>query len=921
MNPQQRTRWANILATTPIFLMFAVGVLLLYDAPFFRATNWVPGACLIAAAAVLLASGVVVLDISGRRQAERVLRQKAERLRQVIRVTHIGIFDHNHLSGEIYWSPEQRKIFGCGPNEKITVSYILGPGPKTWYQIHPEDRPLLDAARERSHQSEEGRVDTEFRIIRHDGSQRWVLSRSQTFFEGKGLARHPVRTIGAVEDITERKHAERQLKLTQESVEHSSVAIFWLNPAGQVTYVNEWACKSLGLSRQELIGKHVWEFSPDSTAATWVDVWRGIKEQKLLNIETRYRRKDGTVFPVEATGTYVVFEGEEQAFVFAQDITERERAERDLKMMHAAIGSSLTPFFQIDPNERIIYANESAWRSLGLSREELIGGHVRDFDPDYSPRSPEEAWQSVREVGEFQVETRHRRKDGTIFPVMLTASLFSYKGEEYSLIFAQDITESKAAQEALARFRHSIDRAADSIFWINRFGGFDYVNDEACRSLGYSREELLGLLLWELETTYPKEKWPAQWERWESVQRDSVEFVEGTHRRKDGVLIPVEIKGQHIWFPEGRSLHVGYVRNITERKSAALAVRTSEERLRQVALVYDIGVFDYDHVSGAEYWSPELRKHVGLSPSEDANHNRFQAAVHPDDRKAITAAAAAAFDPGGDGHFEIQHRMVASDGSIRWMESRSQTFFEGEGSARHPVRTVGATIDITTRVAAQEALKESLREKETLLREVHHRVKNNLQIIASLLHFQAKKIKNPEDLAAFSEGRDRLRAMILVHEKLYQSRGLTRIDFGNYLRSLAGELQRSYGARSGRRIDVKISADEIELPIEVALPCGMIVSELLTNIFKYAFPGELKGGANLRLATRDGQVDLTVSDDGVGLPPGFDIQHSGSFGWQLIRNLTAQLGGTVRVLSQHGTTVSISFPAQGALTENAAASA
>jgi PAS domain S-box-containing protein len=584
-------------------------------------------------------------------------------------------------------------------------------------------------------------------------------------------------------------------------------------------------------------------------------------------------------------------------------------------MMLGAIDSSRTPFFQIDVQGRVVYANEHAWLTLGLTREELIGSHVWDFNPDTTPHAELEPWRRIRASGELRFETRHRRKDGTIFPVMITANLFSYKGEEYSLVFAQDITERKAAQEALAMFRYSIDRASDPIFWVNSLGGFDYVNDEACRVLGYTREELLRLYLWDLNPTYPKDKWLSQWAQWERAGRDFVEIVEGVHRRKDGVPIPIEVKGQHIWLPGGRSLHVAYVRNLTERKSAELAVRTSEERLRQVTLVYDIGVFDYDHVTGAEYWSPELRKHVGVSPSEHVDELRFVEAVHPDDREMLALVTTKAFDPSGDGHYEIQHRILSPDGSVRWVESRSRTFFTGEGGARHPVRTVGATIDITARIAAQEVLKESLREKETLLREVHHRVKNNLQIIASLLHFQAKKIKNPEDLAAFSEGRDRLRSMILVHEKLYQSRGLARIDFGNYLRSLAAELQRSYGARSGRQVDVHVRADKIELPIEAALPCGMIVSELLTNIFKYAFPGERTGGAHIRLVAGDGRINLAVSDDGVGLPPDFDVQHSSSFGWQLISNLTAQLGGTVRVVSQNGTTVSISFPSQATVLE------
>jgi len=851
---------------------------------------------------------LIARDITSLKRAEQALRQNDERLRQVIRVSHIGIFEHDHLTGALYWSPEQREIYGWGPDEPVTFSDITGKGPQTWKLIHPEDRDRVFAALRRAHETEEGPFDIEYRLIRRDGSLRWVATRSQTFFEGEGDARCAVRTIGAVQDITDRKRAERQLELTQTSIDKSNIAIFWVNPAGEVTYGNEHAWKSLGLAREELIGKHVWDFDPDFTPAIWADAWSELKRNRLLRSETHHRRKDGTIFPVEATGAYVVFEGEEHVFVFAQDITERQRAERELKLMLAAIDSSRTPFYAIDPHDQIVYANEHASLSLGLTREELIGRHVWDIDPDFRPERQAEYWTKLRSSGEIRLETRHRRKDGTTIPVEVTANLFSYKDEEYSLVFAQDITERKRAEESLAMFRHSIDRASDPIYWLNRSGGFDYVNDEACRSIGYSREELLRLHLWDVDTTYPKEKWFDHWETWESAGRDSVEYVEGFHRRKDGTLFPIEAVGQHIWSAGGHSLHVGYVRNITERKRAEAALRESEERLRQVTQVYDIAVFDHNHETGAMYWSPELRKYLGLSADEPVVLSKFIEAIHPEDSQRVEAAVRRAYDPASDGRFDVQHRVLHRDGSVRWLESRSQTFFTGEGSARHAVRTVGAMVDVTARVAAEEALRDSLREKETLLREVHHRVKNNLQIIASLLHFQAKKIKNPEDLAAFFEGRDRLRSMILVHEKLYQSRGLARIDFGNYLQSLSAELQRSHGARTGKRVDVRVTADELALPIEAALPCGMIVCELLTNVFKYAFPGEGNGTADIQLEARDGRVRLTVSDDGVGLPPDFDPEHSASFGWQLIHNLSAQLGGTMSVASEGGTRVMISFP-------------
>jgi PAS domain S-box-containing protein len=916
LHPVQRRRVQALIAVTPaVFLMVLISVRLLYDAPFLRAASWSMGVCLISAAIVLFAFAAVSRDVSGRTRAERALRQSEERLRQVIRLSHVGVFDHDHRTGEIYWSPEQREMFGAGPHERVTFPDL----PPTWNQIHPDDREPVANAVKRAHENEAGPFDIEYRLMRRDGSERWVSNRSQTFFEGEGPARHAVRTVGAIEDITERKRAERQLKLTQASVDQASVGVFWLNPAGQVTYGNECACQSLGVTLRELIGLYVWEFDTYFISEPWVDFWKKIKQAKRLQSKTRYRCKDGSTIPVEALGTYLVFEGEEHIFVFAQDITERERAERDLKMMLAAISASRTPFFSVDPYGRIVYANEQAWLGLGLTREELLGSHVWDFDPDFRPAHQAAYWHEVRRAGELRFESRHRRKDGTIIPILITSNFFSYKNEEYSLVFAQDISERKRAEEALAMFRHSIDRASDPIFWLNRSGGFDYVNDEACRCLGYSHEELLRLHLWDIDTNYPQEKWFGQWEIWESAGRDSVEYVAGMHRRKDGTLIPIETTGQHIWSPGGRSLHVWYVRNVTERKRAEQALRISEERLRQVALVYDIGVFDFDHLTGGQYWSPQLRKHIGLNPGEPGDRFRFMAAVHPDDQERLSAATRHAFDPSGDGHFELQHRILTGHGVVRWLESRSQTFFAGEGHDRHPVRTVGAMVDITSRIEAEEALKESLREKETLLREVHHRVKNNLQIIASLLHFQAKKMKDPEELAAFFEARDRLRSMILVHEKLYQSHGLTRVDFGNYLQSLAGELQRSHGARSARRVQMRVAADEITLPIESALPCGMIVCELLTNIFKYAFPGNRTGTAQIRLTTADGQVRLIVSDDGVGLPPGFDPQQSTSFGWQLIQNLTAQLGGTLHVASLNGTTVSIGFPLQSVAHRNSIA--
>jgi PAS domain S-box-containing protein len=738
---------------------------------------------------------VISRDITDRMRAEIALRENVERLRQVIRLSHIGIFDHYHLTGAIYCSPEQREIFGLTPDEEVILRDTAGRDPREYDfrdSIHPLDRERTISAAQRSHESADGLFDIEYRIIRRDGAVRWLSTRAQTFFEGTGAALRPVRTIGAVQDITERKRAERQLLLTQTSIDKSSVAIFWINPSAEIMYVNEQAGAGLGRACVELTGCHVWDIDPDLTPEEWAGIWRHIKEHGSLRLERRHRRKDGSTFPIEVTGSYVVYEGEEQMFVFSQDITERKRAE-----------------------------------------------------------------------------------------------------------------------ESLALFRDCTDRSSDAIFWNNASGGFDYVNEHACRSLGYTREELLRLKFWDIDDTFPEERWHRLWKKWESASDDSTGRTLSLHRHKNGATFPIEAVGQHIRTQAGHSLQVGYVRDITDRKRAEQALLESEERLKQVALVYNIGVFDHDHTSDTVYWSPELREYLELPPGAVALPTDFRPLVHPEDLEKVEAAVRQAHDPAGDGRYAIQHRIVTPSGSLKWLDTRSKTFFAGEPGARYPRRTVGAMVDITARMEAAEALRVSVREKETLLREVHHRVKNNLQIISSVLHFHAKKVKNPEDLVVFNEARNRLRAIILVHERLYKSTGLARIDFRTYIQAFVHDLWRSYAQSASGRISVHVAADPVELPIESALPCGMIVCELLTNSIKYAFPGERRGEIRVALSTADGRVTLSVNDDGIGLPADFDPARSPTFGWQLIRNLAAQLDATLTATGGNtGTQVALLFTSE-----------
>jgi two-component sensor histidine kinase len=220
-------------------------------------------------------------------------------------------------------------------------------------------------------------------------------------------------------------------------------------------------------------------------------------------------------------------------------------------------------------------------------------------------------------------------------------------------------------------------------------------------------------------------------------------------------------------------------------------------------------------------------------------------------------------------------------------------------------------IDISERNKAEEKIRTALAEKEVLLKEVHHRVKNNLQIISTLLDLQSEGIRDGEALAAFRESQGRIKAMALIHERLYESKDLASIDLQRYIEELSAHLFASYVVDSGR-ISLQVDAGGVSLGIDRAIPCGLIINELVTNALKHAFPDNRQGEIHLGLqAGDDGIITLRVADNGVGLPPALDITSTGTLGLQLVTMLARQLRGEVSLVRENGTAFVVRFSDQG----------
>ena len=343
--------------------------------------------------------------------------------------------------------------------------------------------------------------------------------------------------------------------------------------------------------------------------------------------------------------------------------------------------------------------------------------------------------------------------------------------------------------------------------------------------------------------------------------------------------------------------------DITQRKLAEEQLRQSEAQLRFALDTACMGFWDHNLQTGTITYSDNLERLYGLVPNTyEATQETLLARVHPEDRELVRQANQRSLETGEES--KIEFRVIWPDGSIHWLESKCQVFYDERGN---PVRQIGISLDICDRKQADAQIQASLQEKEILLQEIHHRVKNNLQIVSSLLDLQSDSIQEPATLELFRESQNRVKSMALVHEKLYQSKDFTRINFAEYVENLISYLFRAYGV-SEDHIYLELNIAQVTLNIDTAIPCGLIVSELVSNALKYAFLDNLQGLISISLRSDESNnFLLIVKDDGRGMPTDFDFKSVKSLGLQLVNILTKQLKGTLELDHHDGTEFRVSF--------------
>jgi PAS domain S-box-containing protein len=385
-----------------------------------------------------------------------------------------------------------------------------------------------------------------------------------------------------------------------------------------------------------------------------------------------------------------------------------------------------------------------------------------------------------------------------------------------------------------------------------------------------------------------------------------------------GAALPLEVRpylSQTLWFRAAALCgFVGAAGLVVWRTTRGRLMRRIERLEQQRALAREQArlasvleaTSDFVAFAGRDgallYLNPAGRRMLGWSAEQDARGRML--------RELLPGwAAERVMDEGipaalRDGIWSGESALLDAHGRELPLSQVIAAHQSAEGSF---VSTIARDISAAKRDAEQ--IKAALREKEVLLRELHHRVKNNLQVISSLLNLQSHKVGDAAVIEALRESRNRIRSMALVHEKLHHSESLARIDMRAYVGGVVADLFDSYGA-DARRIRLVIEAEPTELSVDVALPCGLLINELVSNALKHAFSEGRCGTIRIGLGRdEDGRYRLRVADDGVGLPDGLDFRASPGLGLQLVVALTEQLGGTIEVRAEAGTTVEIDFAA------------
>ncbi len=856
---------------------------------------------------------ILSIDITDRKKVEEELIESKEFTENIIKAMGDGfsILDKNGVHLDV--NPALCQMTGFSREE------LIGTGlPHPYWP--EEETPNIQVTLEEVLKGNLKEVELTFK--RKNGEQFPVILSPSIITDDEGKV---IAVFGTFKDITQWKKLEMELKESEQKfrglVENAADALFVHDIEGNIVDVNQQSVESLGYSREELLEMNVLEIEQDFDFESAMNEWRNIKPGEPFTLYGHQKRKNGTVFPVEIHFAAVEINHEKLIMGLVRDITAIKKAEEELKAINRTlmkrdeefrhfIDSAPVAIAMFDKKMHYIAASSRWIEDFNLGDEEIHGRSHYDIFPEITEHWKEIHRRALAGSIERADEDEFVRADGSVqylrWEIHPWYSSLDVIGG--SIIFSEDVTERKKAEEELSeseqKYRYVIETAAEGITLFDKKGTVIEINPKALELTGF-QENIIGKNLVQIvpslkislnealvafKNILTGKPIPPEWEY--VNKRGEKKFVKAnyslmrTDGKIDGIALVLEditdLKLREMALRENEQFLENIIENIPDMIFVKSADELRFERVnRAVELIWGyerdelIGKTDYDFFTReeADFYSQSDREVLYKKELQDILEETM--------------------------HTRYRGEIILHTKKIPLLDENGR-----------PNYLLAISEDITERKMAEINLKKSLEEKEDLLREIHHRVKNNMQIISSLLNLQSAHVQEEESKDILKDSQSRVKSMAMIHEKLYTSHDLSHINFKQYTEKLVSDIFYTYKVQIGT-IEPVLKVADIEFNMETAIPLGLIINELVTNSLKFAFPDTDKGSITVKMETEGEEHNLIVEDDGIGLPEGFEFDKTDSLGLQLVNNLVAQIDGNITIDKSKGTKYSINFKELG----------
>jgi PAS domain S-box-containing protein len=836
------------------------------------------------------------------------------------KIAGLGFWQYFIDEDRLEWSSQVYEMFGLAPNDDITFSDFME-------MVHSEDREQLKAAQQRS-VKQGNTLNISYRLTKPDGSEGYFRELGEVYEDTLGRERV---FGGVIQDITREKQYELELEASETKYRHqfeqAPYGILLSAPDGRIFEANEAAVKMLGYSEQEIcaLGRQGLTPRQDEKNDHAVAIRR---ENGFFEGQMTLLRSDGSKFPVYLSSqVYKDEKGRERAIVIFRDLTKLQTLQASLdkeQRLSKTIIENLPGIVTVvNSDNQLLRWNKNLGKELGYTEADIKEKSALDFIHPQEQEKGAKAITKVWDEGYASVEVRLPTKDGLNIPYFFTGVRFETEEEPLMITIGFSRAERESMQTEIRKgqilFGQLFHNAPLAIALVDDNYSIQLVNKAFESIFGYSEQEVFNRNIDELLVP-PRLRAESEGFTIGAFKEDSLQ-VESVRLHKDGREVPVLVVGIPVK-DEGdvESIFAMYVdiskRKMLEEEVAELLEREKEARQRaemernRIREMFELAPSAIALVEG-----PEHRFVYANEEYQKMTDHRAELQVPVG--KAVPELAEQGFTEVLDEVYTSGNTLQGSEVRVKFKQpgsdNLSERFFNylykpllnTEGKVENIFIEV---VDVTEEVLAKKKIQESLDEKVVLLQEIHHRVKNNLALVSSLLQLQKDEETDPTVQRNLSEARNRIYSIAKIHELLYQDRNLAELPFADYTEELIAALTQS-NKYPGKEITCQKDLEQVALPINQAIPAGLLLNELISNAYEHAFPDQFEGAIIVRLKKSGAEVTLEVADNGIGMPEDYSQNTMQSLGWTLIKTLVEQLHGDYFVdTSTQGTKITVVFP-------------